>query len=55
MEAAEAAYESLSTADEQGQVSPVNVNSLNSAVAKITQLVFEDLDTRFEDARGASL
>jgi uncharacterized repeat protein (TIGR02543 family) len=54
VEAAEAAYESLST-DEQGQVSPVNVNSLNSAVAKITQLVFEDLDTRFEDARGELL
>jgi uncharacterized repeat protein (TIGR02543 family) len=51
VEAAEAAYKSLSTED-QGQVSPAYVNNLNSAVAKITQLVFENLDARFENAKG---
>ena len=50
VEAAEAAYEGLSSEEKQ-QVDPALVAKLNSAVNKITQLVLEDVDARFNYAK----
>ncbi|MGI6332178.1 MAG: InlB B-repeat-containing protein [Zhaonellaceae bacterium] len=50
VEAAEAAYEGL-TNEEKEMVDPSFVAKLNSAAEKITQLVLDDVDARFNQAK----